>query len=133
MVDAARYDKFFALIQAEEPNIVLTQWPIDNHSDHRAASNLTYDAWLRAKKSYALYFYETSDGEDTVMFSPTDYVEIGKMEVKKRAACFAHASQTPARFYTLQSEIARFRGIESGYRQAEAFVRHRQSAGNLLP
>ena len=132
-VDPANYDKFFALLQAEEPDIVLTHWPIDNHRDHRAAANLSYDSWLREKKSYGLYFYEVSNGEDTVMFSPTDYVDIGGTEPRKRAACFAHASQTPKRFYALQSEITRFRGIESGYRQAEAFVRHRQSAGNLLP
>ena len=133
MVDPAAYDVFFALVQGEKPDVVFTHWPVDNHRDHRAASSLAYDAWLKARRSFALYFYEVSDGEDTVLFTPTDYVDIGKTEAKKRSACFAHASQSPQRFYALQSEVMRFRGIESGYRQAEAFVRHRDSGDHLLP
>ncbi len=133
VISPGNYDKFFALLQAEAPDVLFTQWPIDNHRDHRAASNLAYDAWVRANKSFGLYFYEVSDGEDTVMFSPTDYVDIEKVEAKKRSACFAHASQSPERFYALQDEVSRFRGIESGRRMAEAFVRHRESADHLLP
>ncbi len=133
VVSPGAYDKFFTLVQAEAPDVVFAPWPIDNHRDHRAASNLAYDAWLRAKKSFGLYFYEASTGEDTVMFSPTDFVDIEKVEAKKRSACFAHASQSPERFYALQTEISRFRGIESGCRLAEAFVRHRESVGYLLP
>ena len=133
VIDGASYERFSALLQTEKPDVVLTHWPIDNHRDHRAAANLTYDAWLRAKKAYGLYFYEVSDGEDTVMFSPTDYVDIEKTEGKKRAACYAHASQSPDRFYALQREVTRFRGLERGVRQAEAFARHRESFRYLLP
>ncbi len=132
-VNAASYDSFYALLQDEKPDVVFTQWPVDNHRDHRAISNLVYDAWNRARKSFSLYFYEVSDGEDTLMFAPTEYVDIGKTEPRKRAACFAHASQSPERFYALQTEVARFRGIESGYEQAEAFIRQRESPGHLLP
>lgn len=44
-----------------------------------------------------------------------------------------HASQDPDRFYALQSQVTRFRGVESGYAQAEAYVRHAQSRGGRLP
>ena len=132
-VSAANYDKFFALIQAENPDVLFTHWPIDNHRDHRAAFQLSYDAWLHAKKRFGLYFYEVSDGEDTVMFSPTDYVDISGVETKKRAACFAHASQSPAKFFSLQNQVTQFRGVESGCRQAEAFIRHHESPAHLLP
>ncbi len=132
-VNAASYDRFYSLLQEEKPDVVFTQWPVDNHRDHRAISNLVYDAWNRARKSFGLYFYEVSDGEDTLMFSPTEYVDIGKTETRKRAACFAHASQSPERFYALQTEVARFRGIESGFEQAEAFIRQRESPVHLLP
>ena len=132
-VDSGYYDQFRRLLESERPNVLFTQWPIDNHRDHRAMSTLAYDAWLRMGKSFGLYYYEVSDGEDTQMFSPTDYVDISRTEARKQAACFAHASQSPEKFYSLQSEIARFRGIESGYSRAEAFVRHVASSGNLLP
>jgi N-acetylglucosamine malate deacetylase 1 len=133
VVDAAHSEEFTKILEGERPDVVFTQWPIDNHPDHRATSMLTYDAWQHTGKAFAFYYYEVSDGEDTQMFSPTEYVDISTVEKLKRAACYAHASQTPDRFYALQTEVARFRGIESGHAQAEAFVRHVQSSLDLLP
>jgi LmbE family N-acetylglucosaminyl deacetylase len=133
VVDKTHYDTFARIIEAEKPDVLFTQWPIDGHPDHRATSLLCYEAWLRMGKSFALYYYEVSDGEDTLMFSPTEYVDITSTEPRKRAACYAHASQSPDRFYAWQEEVARFRGVESGVGQAEAFVRHVQSRTGLLP
>jgi len=133
IVDNARYDEFRKLLEAEKPDVLFTHWPIDGHRDHRAISALAYDAWLRLDKKFAFYYYEVSNGEDTLMFSPTDYVDISRTEPRKRAACYAHASQTPDKFYPLQSQVTRFRGVESGYAQSEAFIRHVQSRGGLLP
>lgn len=133
IVDAAHYDAFQKIIESEKPDVVFTQWPIDGHRDHRAISSLTYDAWLRMGKKFALYYYEVSNGEDTLMFSPTHYVDITAVEQRKRAACYAHASQTPDRYYALQSQVTRFRGVESGYAQAESYIRHAQSPYDLLP
>ena len=133
VVDRPHYDAFNLVLQALDPDVVFNQWPIDNHADHRAISNLTYEAWLHMEKRPALYYYEVSDGEDTQMFRPTDYVDITAAEPRKRAACYAHGSQTPDRYYALQAEVARFRGIEAGCSQAEAFVRHARSRGGLLP
>jgi LmbE family N-acetylglucosaminyl deacetylase len=131
-VNAASYDEFRGLIETLKPDVLFTHWPIDGHRDHRAISALTYDAWLRLGKTSAFYYYEVSDGEDTLMFAPTDYVDISQTESRKRAACYAHASQAPDRFYALQSQVTRFRGVEAGYSQAEAFVRHAQSRRDLL-
>ena len=133
IVDKAHYDSFARILEAEKPDVLFTQWPIDGHPDHRATSMLCYEAWLRAGKSFGLYYYEVSDGEDTLMFYPHDYVDISAVEARKRAACYAHASQTPDRFYALQDQVARFRGVEGGTAAAEAFVRHVQSKGGLLP
>lgn len=133
VVDPSHYDSFRGIIEAEKPHVVFTHWPIDNHSDHRAISMLVYDAWLRLGKQFALYYYEVSSGEDTVQFAPTHYVDITETEPQKRLACFAHASQSPERFYALQERVSRFRGIESGHNQAEGFIRHVQSPDFKLP
>ena len=133
VVDAAHYAAFRAILEAEAPEAVFTHWPIDNHADHRAMSMLMYDGWLKMKKRFALYYYEVSNGEDTVQFSPTHHVDITGAEPRKRAACFAHASQAPEKFYALQDQVARFRGIERGVGRAEAFIRHVQSPGITLP
>jgi N-acetylglucosamine malate deacetylase 1 len=118
IVDTAHYAAFQKIIESEKPDALFTQWPIDGHRDHRATSSLAYDAWLAMGKKFALYYYEVSSGEDTP---------------KKRAACYAHASQTPDRYYALQSQVAKFRGVESGYAQAEAFIPHLQNPYQALP
>jgi N-acetylglucosamine malate deacetylase 1 len=133
VVSKATYVAFRQLLESEKPDVLFTHWPVDRHPDHRAMSSLTYDAWLRMGKRAGFYYYEVSDGEDTAMFSPTDYVDIGSAEDRKRSACFAHASQAPQKFYKLQSRVTRFRGIEGGYSQAEAFIRHADSRGYWLP
>ncbi len=132
MVDGAHYDAFRLILEAEQPDIVFTHWPIDGHRDHRAMSTLVYDAWRRMERKFALFYYEVSTGEDTVMFPPMEYVDVTAVESRKRSACYAHASQTPDRYYALQSEVMRFRGIESGCKLAEAFVRHVGNTSSLL-
>jgi LmbE family N-acetylglucosaminyl deacetylase len=133
VVDPAHYDAFRKILEAERPDVVFTHWPIDNHADHRAISTLTYDAWLRMGKGFALYYYEVSNGEDTVQFAPTHYVDITTTEPRKRSACYAHASQTPGKYYALQEQVTRFRGVESGHRHSEAYIRHVQSPDFSLP
>jgi N-acetylglucosamine malate deacetylase 1 len=132
VVDNAHYEEYAKLIESEKPDAILTQWPIDNHRDHRAITMLTYDAWRQSKRSFSLYYYEVSDGEDTLQFSPTHYVDITEAEAVKRAACYAHASQTPDRYYALQDQVAAFRGVEGGYKRAEAFVLQLQSPSDPL-
>jgi LmbE family N-acetylglucosaminyl deacetylase len=133
VVDRAHSEAFRKLLQQERPDAVFTHRPIDNHADHRAISMLVYDAWLRMKRGFALYYYEVSNGEDTVQFAPTHYVDITATEPRKRRACFAHASQAPERFYALQEQVTRLRGVERGCRHAEGFIRHVQSPDFDLP
>jgi N-acetylglucosamine malate deacetylase 1 len=133
VVDHAHADEFRKLFEAEKPDVLFTQWPMDNHADHRATFALVYEAWLAMKSQAALYFYEVSSGEDTLMFAPTHYVDITATAERKRAACYAHASQTPDRYYALQDQVAQFRGIDSGYKRAEAFILQVQSPHGPLP
>jgi LmbE family N-acetylglucosaminyl deacetylase len=132
VVDNAHYEQWAAILDAEKPDVVFTQWPIDNHADHRATVNLTYGAWIQTGKKFSLYYYEVSDGDDTLQYSPTHYINITEQESTKRAACYAHASATPDRFYPLQDQVATFRGIEGGYKRAEAFILQMQSPKDPL-
>ncbi len=133
VVDRAHSESFAATLEAERPGVVFTHWPIDDHADHRATAMLVLDAWLKLGRRFALYFYEVSNGEDTAQFTPTDHVDITAAEPRKRRACFAHASQSPERYYALQQQVARFRGLDPGFAQAEAFARHARSPRFDLP
>jgi LmbE family N-acetylglucosaminyl deacetylase len=131
IVDAAHYDEFRKLFDSENADVVLAQWPIDKHRDHRALANLVLDAWMESGKKGAFYYYGIA--EDTMMFTPGDFVDISAVEPRKRAACYAHTSQQPEKWYPLELELTRSRGAESGYAQAEAFLRHWESKNGPLP
>ena len=128
-----RYDEYRRILEAEQPHIVFSHWPIDTHEDHRANSLLVYDAWLNMERRFALYYFEVMSGMQTSLFGPAHYVDITAVEARKRAACFAHASQGPDEFYRIHDEMNRFRGLEFGCRYAEAFIRHSQGPEGTLP
>ncbi len=133
ILDAAHFDEFRQIVENERPDAFFTQWPIDQHRDHRAIASLAFDAWLESGKKFALFYYEVSNGEDTLQFSPTDYVDITETEPRKRAACYAHASASPDKFYALQDRVARFRGFDCGCERAESFIAQHQSPPFALP
>jgi LmbE family N-acetylglucosaminyl deacetylase len=133
-VNPAQYERMSEILEAEQPALLFTQWPIDSHRDHRAASLLVYDYWLKMGKKADLYYYEVETGTQTQNFRPTHYVDITQTENRKRAACLAHASQKPeTTFCPTHDRMQQFRGMEYGCRAAEAFVRHDQSSSAGAP
>lgn len=134
IVDGEHYAQIHRILEAEQPALLFTQWPIDRHRDHRAMSLLAYDYWSTTGKKAGLFYYEVESGSQTQMFHPTHYVDITQTEKRKHDACFAHASQEPATtFYPMHQQMAEFRGKECGSQVAEAFVRHDQNARETLP
>jgi len=132
-INSQRHDAFAKMLMAEKPDLVFAHWPIDTHRDHRAASMMAFDAWSRARKSFALYFFEVNAGSQTQIFRPTHYVDVTNVEEKKRAACMAHQSQQPEGFYGIHTVMMQFRGREHGCKMAEGFVHHNQSKVVDLP
>lgn len=127
-INAACYENFRKILEAERPDLVFTHWPLDSHRDHRVISLLVYDAWLHGARKFPLFYFEVDAGAQTSQFHPTHYVDITSVEPQKRAACYAHASQDPDGFYKdYHDPMNRFRGLECGCKFAEAFVRHVQS------
>ena len=132
-LNPARYQQFSEILQAKQPDIVFTQWPIDTHRDHRATSLLVYDAWLQAQRAFELYYFEVEQGAQTQLYHPTNYVDITKTAGRKRDSCFVHASQDPAGWYQLHEKMNQFRGMESGCQQAEGFIRHCENLETSVP
>ena len=134
IVDNEHYRAFQKIIEVENPDAIFTHWLIDNHPDHRATANLTYESWKQLKPRFALYYYEVSDGEDTNQFpAPTHYVDITEVADRKKAACYAHASQSPDFYYGLQDTVATFRGLQSGSKKAEAYIMQVGSPYDIFP
>jgi N-acetylglucosamine malate deacetylase 1 len=51
----------------------------------------------------------------------------------KKAACYAHASQSPDYFYAVQDAVASFRGLQNGTKRAEAFILQLGSPFDIIP
>lgn len=128
-----RYTEVMDFLTKEDPELIITHWPIDTHRDHRICSVLVYDAWLATGRKAALYYGEVMTGIQSQNFTPTDYLDITPVVAKKHAACFAHVSQKIEDSYANDhGKMEMFRGLESGYQYAEAFVRHVQSPAVYL-
>ncbi|MBN2349509.1 MAG: PIG-L family deacetylase [Bacteroidales bacterium] len=128
-----RYAPLLDLFKKEEPDIILTHWPIDSHRDHRICSMLVYDAWLNLGRKSALYYCEAMSGVQSQNFAPTDYINITSVIQQKHKACFAHVSQKIEETYKdHHGKMEIFRGMEFGCDYAEAFVRHVKSPGIYL-
>lgn len=123
LVDRAAAASLTRLITDAAPDVVLTQWPIDTHMDHQAASVLTFRAWIASGRSFDLFYYEVDTGSQTMNFNPTHYVDITVVRERKKQALFVHKSQNGEGIYRTHHEIMEnFRGREFGVSAAEAFV-----------
>ena len=116
------------LLADEKPDLVFTHWPIDSHKDHQCASLLTIQAWMRAQAKFDLYFFEVCTGVQTMVFHPTDYVDITDVLELKHKALYCHVSQNPADIYRPGTPgnhaiMEEYRGMQMGVRAAEAFVK----------
>ncbi len=126
-VNPRLYEAFFKILEAVKPDVVFTHWPIDPHRDHRAASLLVYDAWLKGGRRFQLYYFEVKAGLQTQLFRPTLYVDITATEERKRQACYVHSHGEQV--WTSHTDLMnRSRGLECGCKFAEAFVQHPQKA-----
>jgi LmbE family N-acetylglucosaminyl deacetylase len=128
-----RYEEVKNALAEEKPDIVITHWPVDSHRDHRVISSLVYDAWHASERAFDLYYFEVNAGEQTQIFNPTHYVDITKVEHRKREACHQHKSQGAKHgFYVLHTEMQEWRGKQSGCEHAEAYVAHPHNIGRAI-
>ncbi len=126
-ITADRYKEVLDLIKKEDPELVLTHWPVDSHRDHRICSDLVYDAWLRMNRGFALYYFEVESGIQTENFSPTDFVDITDVVDLKHKACYCHVSQKVEEVYKeAHKMMEEFRGLQIRRKYGEAFIRHDQ-------
>ena len=122
-VNKERYAEMKALIEAEQPDMVITHWPIDSHRDHRVCSILVYDAWRMTGRGFDLYYSEVMTGMQTQNFTPTLWVDITDYRDKKIEAYLCHESQElEGAVKEYHDTMERMRGMECQTKYAEAFV-----------
>jgi LmbE family N-acetylglucosaminyl deacetylase len=112
-----------ALIEAEQPDMVITHWPIDSHRDHRVCSILVYDAWRRTGYGFDLYYGEVMTGLQTQNFSPSLWVDITDYHDQKQKAYYCHISQGMEEIQAWHDPMEVLRGMECHAKYGEAFIK----------
>jgi N-acetylglucosamine malate deacetylase 1 len=116
--DAALETALCRLIEAEQPDLLVTHAPNDYHADHRALSMAASQA---AGFSVPLLWMDTLNGTG---FQPTVWVDVTAFWPEKEKAIRAHVTQDPERFVLMAARQAAFRAGECNAppeARAEAF------------
>jgi LmbE family N-acetylglucosaminyl deacetylase len=135
--DPAVRSKVVDIIRYACPDIILTHAPEDYMPDHVAVSKLVFAASFAATvphyttehpfhpKITPIYYMDTLAG---VGFQPSEYVDITETIEMKLQMLARHESQTKwmkdhdgIDFEEFVRSVARFRGLQSGVKYAEAF------------
>lgn len=126
------------LIRQAQPDLILTHAPDDYMVDHNETSKLVFDASFLATEAARkttnpnfelitpIYYFDAMAG---LGFAPTEFVDITDQYDTKLAMYDKHVSQEPyldevghSASMRQQIEIvAKFRGLQSGVKYAEAF------------
>ena len=122
-VNKTRYAEMKALIEEENPDMVITHWPIDSHRDHRICSILVYDAWRQTGYNFDLYYGEVMTGLQTQNFTPTLWVDISNQHDQKVVAYYCHASQDMPVVQEWHDAMEILRGMECHAKYGEAFIK----------
>jgi LmbE family N-acetylglucosaminyl deacetylase len=122
-----------AWLEEVKPDIVVTHWPLDTHPNHHVTSSLVWQnyAW---KGGWSLYFFEIMGGQQTQLYAPDLYLDIGSVVSEKKEACFAYGTHPPERPWGVHEGMQKRRGAECGVTDAEAYILQNPKAGcALLP
>lgn len=122
-VNKERYAEMKTLIEAEQPDMVITHWPIDSHRDHRVCSIIVYDAWRQTGYNFDLYYGEVMTGLQTQNFSPNLWVDITEEHDQKVKAYYCHESQDMPVVQEWHDAMEIMRGMECHAKYGEAFVK----------
>jgi len=120
-----------------KPDVILTNYPRDPSTDHGTTGKLVTDLILSmpgknvpadeppVAKKISVFYWDVPGGID---FLPEVYVDISDVLNLKLDALSKHKSQvdwmanfTDDDFFEYCTTLARFRGIQAGYRYAEGF------------
>jgi N-acetylglucosamine malate deacetylase 1 len=140
LADAKTLAAMASWLKQVRPDIVVTQWPIDTHPNHRSCAQAAlaayrHSAYVWGKEEQAadkegpgwnLYFYEVSpfykwEELEALGFQPQLYLDIGKVHDLQKRVIETFRSQAHYGLWEPQEKLYRLRGAECGVKYAEAY------------
>jgi len=121
IVDAETCRRAAEIVRRTNPAAVFTLWPVDNHPDHAAVSEIARRAVLMAGSPAEIVYFEA--GEDqTELFTPSVYLDISEVMDRKLELVRCHECQNPDdRLAQHSLRKATRRGKEIGCAYAEGY------------
>jgi len=111
------------VIQALNPLAVLTLWPIFDHPDHSAISEIARKAVRIAAQPVEFIYFEDVGPARGWYFRPDVYVDVSDVTERKLELIRCHACQNPGdAMVNTALDMAAFRGSQIGCRYAESFA-----------
>jgi N-acetylglucosamine malate deacetylase 1 len=115
-----------AWLKQTKPDIVVTHWPIDAHTNHSSVAAAVLAAYDHYKPGWNLYFYENLtftnwDQLGSLGFRPNLYLDIGEVHALKKQAIAIFKSQAEWNLWDHHDNMHAERGKECGVKYAEAF------------
>ena len=104
--DILHTEKIKNYIFSINPNIIITHYEKDYHSDHRMLSKIIQQI---AGHYIPVMFCDTMMG---ISFLPTNYINITEVFEMKKKAILCHKSQSPKRFINLVEMMNGFRSAQ---------------------
>lgn len=129
--DTSNTEKLKKLLVSINPDVVVAPWMLDVHADHQASSVLAWRVFMDKSLHFQLYFYETANEPHTksLLFYPTDYIDISNVLEIKKEAVLQHKCQGASEWYRQYEIMATFRGYEADVAAAEAYVKVSNASG----
>lgn len=119
-------DRMKDLLNAVQPDVVVTHWPISDYTDFIGAGTAVMRVLVecRLAKMPRVFFSETLTGRHALCFKPDVYIDISDSISKKKEACGAvwGGKNLDYFFNPYALPVAQFRGRECGASFAEAYV-----------
>lgn len=140
LADGTTLSEMAAWLTEVKPDIVVTQWPVDTHPNHRSVAEAVLAAYRhsghvwgqdnpsvnKAEPSWNLYFYEANtftkwDDLESLAFCPNVYLDIATVRDRKKRVVETFKSQASYNLWDVQDNMHAQRGKECGSQYAEAF------------
>jgi LmbE family N-acetylglucosaminyl deacetylase len=108
-------------LDAMNPDVVLTHWPLDSHPDHQVTGVLVTQAVFN-RPEIALIYYEVQMGAQSFAFEPNRFIEVTDVADLKRKATDCHVSQDVNEWWHYHDLAERVRGAQIRVPRAEGYL-----------
>ena len=74
-VDPENIARFKTVLGGQQPDAVISPWPVDTHPDHRCVGTISLNLSLDPEARFEFCVFEVMTGQRSLHFHPTHYAD----------------------------------------------------------